>query len=215
MPWTALAVGLASGLASGAMGMASARQQQHATEEAYRKRHQWQVADLRSAGLNPVLSATQGAGSVGSMATGQTPDVGSSINSAAQSMLAREQATTAKTTQVQQLTQADVNEATAAHQAASAREASARADVAESVAAAYRSSPGLAVQKAYSDAGLSANSATGSVWRFGKHLDDASHSLFSPTSSARDVKYYDGGNIDAVRSSSSAKPRRARYPVRY
>ena len=50
-------------------------------KEAMQNRHQWEVADLRKAGLNPILSANQGASTGGLNAGGsaaQMPDVASS-----------------------------------------------------------------------------------------------------------------------------------------
>lgn len=41
----------------------AAKQAQRAQKEFYKNRHQWEVSDLRAAGLNPILSATQGPGS--------------------------------------------------------------------------------------------------------------------------------------------------------
>lgn len=189
--WGALIGGLVAGIASGAMSAYSARQQQEATINAYKHRHQWQVADLRAAGLNPVLSATQGAGSVGSMAQMQTPDVADSIQSASAASLNKEQAITQKTTQAQQLTQADANVKTAEHQAASAREASARADIAEQVASEYKKQPALAERKALTDAGYNANTPLGAV-------SGAVHALGTRATNAYN-NYTDGGSINVTR----------------
>jgi len=208
--WGLLAAGVASGLASGAMSMYSAHQQQQSTVDAYKHRHQWQVADLRAAGLNPVLSATQGAGSVGSMAQGQAPDLAGSANSAASAALAREQATTAKTTQVQQLTQADVNESTAAHQSASAREASARADIAESVADQYKHNPALVERRALTEAGYNANTPIGAV-------SSAVSSLGSKAANSYYGNYINGGSITASprRNSRTSEISGNKWSARY
>lgn len=48
-----------------------AKMQRQWQERFYQNRHQWEVADLRAAGLNPVLSAMNGGGSVPSGATAQ------------------------------------------------------------------------------------------------------------------------------------------------
>lgn len=59
--------------------------------ENYKNRYQWQVEDMRKAGLNPILSSNLGAGSVGSAGLagvsmpssgGGAGDVGASINTA-------------------------------------------------------------------------------------------------------------------------------------
>lgn len=49
--------------------IAQAREQRAWQRENYQNRHQWEVEDLKKAGLNPILSAHQG-GSVGQGATG-------------------------------------------------------------------------------------------------------------------------------------------------
>lgn len=49
-----------------AKNFAFAREQMAWQRENYQKRHQWEVDDLREAGLNPILSAMGNVGSVGS-----------------------------------------------------------------------------------------------------------------------------------------------------
>lgn len=50
--------------------------------------HQWEVADLRAAGLNPILSGTGGGGATGgSGAMGQVPDFAGAMSSGAKSGL--------------------------------------------------------------------------------------------------------------------------------
>lgn len=49
---------------------ASAQQNYEYQKEAMQNRHQWQVADLRKAGLNPILSANSGAATGGMGGTG-------------------------------------------------------------------------------------------------------------------------------------------------
>lgn len=54
------------------------------TKEQWLNKHQWEVSDLKAAGLNPILSATGGGSPASSaMASTQMADVGSSISSGA------------------------------------------------------------------------------------------------------------------------------------
>ena len=78
------------------LGYASARQAQQQSERFYRNRHQWEVEDLRKAGLNPILSAKFGGGGVPSMAQAQVPQIGSSASKLAQSKLTNAQLSVAK-----------------------------------------------------------------------------------------------------------------------
>jgi hypothetical protein len=48
--------------------LASAQRANEFTKEQLQNRHQWEVADLRAAGLNPILSAMKGAPSIGGSA---------------------------------------------------------------------------------------------------------------------------------------------------
>jgi hypothetical protein len=52
---------------------ASAAQANAYTTEQLKNRHQWEVADLRKAGLNPILSAMKGAPSIGGSAQAVSP----------------------------------------------------------------------------------------------------------------------------------------------
>lgn len=218
MAWGMLAAGIASGLATGAMSYASARQSQQETVDAYRNRHQWQVQDLRAAGLNPILSGTQGAGSVGNMATAQAPDISQATSNFSAAQLRREEINTNKTTQTQQLAQSE-------NLLSTARESAARAEVEEKVAEEFRKDPNLARQKALSESGLSASSVPGSVWRFGKELDYhvKPQNLIYRSSAKENVKdfsrYVDGGSItpskrqvQALRGSRSVKYRSSVRP---
>lgn len=60
------------------------------TERQLKHRHQWEVDDLKKAGLNPVLSATKGAPSIGSSPVATTLNPADNIGQAVQSALAVE-----------------------------------------------------------------------------------------------------------------------------
>ena len=57
--------------------------------ESMQNRHQWEVEDLKKAGLNPILSATNSSGGTISVGTGQAagPDFGKALESIAHSAL--------------------------------------------------------------------------------------------------------------------------------
>lgn len=63
MSWLSAAVSVAGGLFGNASAAREAARQREWQENFYKNRHQWEVADLRAAGLNPMLSANS-AGSV-------------------------------------------------------------------------------------------------------------------------------------------------------
>jgi cell division protein FtsB len=68
---------------------AQAAQSRAFTKEQLQNRHQWEVEDLRKAGLNPILSAMKGAPSIGGSAqavsnANTTQDLAQTVSSAAQ-----------------------------------------------------------------------------------------------------------------------------------
>lgn len=78
-PLLTAAAPLMGGIASGLFGRSSARKSMSFQREMAKKAHQYEVADLRAAGLNPILSGTGGAGARASGgAMPSTPDFGSS-----------------------------------------------------------------------------------------------------------------------------------------
>lgn len=143
--WAAIGqigAGLASGLAQGGLSYASAQQQQEAQREAYQHRYQWTVEDLRKAGLNPVLAAQHGAGSVGSMSQMDTSGIASATQAASQIAV--------------QHSQAKLN-------AATAREAGASAEIAEKTRDAMNAKPSLYETRAKTQAGINASTPVGAV----------------------------------------------------
>lgn len=84
MVWPALIAGGAALAGTLLTNKASAKEADRAnqfTEEQLKNRHQWEVDDLRKAGLNPVLSAGA-APSIGGSAKAEVQDIGEAVNSA-------------------------------------------------------------------------------------------------------------------------------------
>lgn len=79
-PWAEAIGGVANLGSSAASAYFSWKHQ----KEAMQNRHQWEVADMRKAGLNPILSATGGSGAPGNAPPIVAPDLASAFKSGAE-----------------------------------------------------------------------------------------------------------------------------------
>lgn len=79
-PW-AEAIGGAANIGSSALSAYFGWKHQ---KEVMKNRHQWEVEDMRKAGLNPILSATGGSGAPGNAPTIVAPDVAGAMKSGAE-----------------------------------------------------------------------------------------------------------------------------------
>lgn len=79
-PW-AEAIGGAANLGSSAVSAYFSWKHQ---KEVMKNRHQWEVDDMRKAGLNPILSATGGSGAGGNAPTIVAPDLAGAMKSGAE-----------------------------------------------------------------------------------------------------------------------------------
>ncbi len=80
--WAA-AASIAGGLGSSALSILASKRAIKFQKEAMKNRHQWEVEDLRKAGLNPILSANNGASTGGlNMPMPDTSGVEKGVNSA-------------------------------------------------------------------------------------------------------------------------------------
>lgn len=79
-PW-AEAIGGAANLGSSALSAYFGWKHQ---KEVMQNRHQWEVADMRKAGLNPILSATGGSGASGNAPAIVAPDLAGAFKSGAE-----------------------------------------------------------------------------------------------------------------------------------
>ena len=73
---------LAAPVVSGALSAFGVQKQNEGSERAYKNRYQWQVNDLRKAGLNPILAASLGAGAGPQVQNVWSPAVSSFWNAA-------------------------------------------------------------------------------------------------------------------------------------
>lgn len=107
MDWSGIIGGIGGSIVSGLFGKSNAAEQydrqkelmalQHQYQvEDYQHRYQWSTEDMRKAGLNPILAATNGIGgsingvSSGTAAMAPTPDFSSAFNSAYQTQSQKE-----------------------------------------------------------------------------------------------------------------------------
>lgn len=103
MSWLSSIASIGGSLLSGHLNNSAAAAQQataiNANREFYQNRHQWEVEDLRKAGLNPILSANSAAGSgIGSTSSSSAyGDLGQVITNSANTALARKQLDIAET----------------------------------------------------------------------------------------------------------------------
>lgn len=94
----ALGLPIVGSVISGLFNKSSAKQAQNSSQdyntEVLQNRHQWEVDDLRAAGLNPILSATNSSGGsgIGSSSFGSMPDLGQVLNSSLAVKVAKKQA---------------------------------------------------------------------------------------------------------------------------
>jgi len=76
------ALGAAGSLVSGIFGQSSANRSIKFQREAAKNAHQWEVEDLRKAGLNPILSAGGSGARASGGAQATMPDLGSAVTTA-------------------------------------------------------------------------------------------------------------------------------------
>ena len=110
MDWGQVAGSIAGSLfgsaVQGSYNSAAAKQQNEWNVENYKRRYQWAMEDMRQAGLNPILAATNGIGgsiSGASAASISAPDISGNLNSAESSRAANRQAKTAENLSISQI----------------------------------------------------------------------------------------------------------------
>lgn len=128
MSWLSNTLGNIAGSVLGSLGSSEVqskynedaiRLQNELNVENYKHRYQWAVDDMRSAGLNPILAATNGIGGSISGASAGTigmSDIGANMNSARSSSAAERQAKNAEHLAVSQI-EKNVAEADSTRQA--------------------------------------------------------------------------------------------------
>lgn len=124
MSWLSNTLGSVAGSVFGSVvqnhyNSANAAQANEWNVENYKHRYQWAVEDMRAAGLNPILAATNGIGgsiSGASAASVGMSDIGSTMNSARASSAAERQAKNAEHLAVSQI-EKNVAEADSTRQA--------------------------------------------------------------------------------------------------
>lgn len=112
--WASLAGGAANLGASAVSAYFSWKHQ----KEVMQNRHQWEVNDLRKAGLNPILSVTGGSGTPGNAPIIEAPDVAGASAKAVEASLGKSQEDLIKA-QTQQSTSAAIQAESSARQAES------------------------------------------------------------------------------------------------
>lgn len=128
MSWLSNTLGNIAGSVLGSLGSSeiqskyneeAIRLQNELNVENYKHRYQWAVDDMRAAGLNPILAATNGIGGSISGASAGTigmSDIGANMNSARSSSAAERQAKNAENLSVSQI-EKNVAEADSTRQA--------------------------------------------------------------------------------------------------
>lgn len=84
-------LGAIGGIANLGSSAASAYLSWKHQKEVMQNRHQWEVADMRKAGLNPILSATGGSGASGNAPIIEAPDISGAAAKAVEASLGRSQ----------------------------------------------------------------------------------------------------------------------------